>query len=159
MGSAGPAPAGHNDRPLERRQGRLRQLLLTAATACAIAIGLVLTSPIASADEEPGIDAARLEIARQHIDGRLSTIERKLDGHRSRLIPVAPIILHADRDAPQASGNIPIPHPLRSNDLRLDLERRALEQRRHVIDHAQQRVGGDNPSSGGLLERLRSDQK
>lgn len=115
-----------------------------------------MAGPAASAVEEPDIETAPLESERQRIEGRLDTIKRKLDDRGSRLIPVAPV-LPMNRAADPATG-VPTSDPQRSNDRRLDLERRELEQRRQAIDRDLNRMRGDaNPSSGGLLERLRGD--
>lgn len=128
----------------------------------------MMARPATSAAAEPGsrepaqaphIGAAPLEIERQQINGRLKTIERRLKDHASRLILVEPI-LPGDRAAARTAGGLPPPDPLRSNDRRLTLERRGLDQRRDAIDRGLGRAGGDsNPSSGALLERLRGDQK
>ncbi len=105
------------------------------------------------------IEAAPLEIERQQIGGRLNTIDRKQEDRGSRLVPVAPILTD-DRTGPRPLTGVRPLDPLGSNNLRLDLERRGLEQRQQRIDRDLDRMGSDgSPSSGDLLDRLRRDQK
>lgn len=118
---------------------------------------MMLPPPAPGATEAPAVETAPLEIEREHIDGRLDTIERKQEDHGSRLVPVAPIQTN-NRNGPRPPTGVRALDPLRSNDLRLDLERRGLEQRRQGIDRDLDRAGGNlGASSGNLLDRLRND--
>ncbi len=113
--------------------------------------------PASGAAEAPPVEAAPLEIERQQIDGRLNTIERKQEDRGSRLVPVAPVLTD-DRTGSRSQTGVRAIDPLRSDDRRLDLERRGLEQRRQGIDRDLDRMGSDgSPSSGDLLDRLRRD--
>lgn len=117
----------------------------------------MMAMPATGADDGADIGAAPLEIERQQTQGRLNTIDRRLTDTGSRLIPVSPLDL-GGRSGADVSGGVPPPDPLRSNNRRLDLERRGLEQRQQTINQALGRIGGDsNPSSGGLLKSLRGD--
>lgn len=114
---------------------------------------LPMPSTLVGADEGQVGQSAPLEIERQQIDGRLSTIERRLDDHRGTLIPVAP----TGRNALQTPGGATAPGSVRGNDPRLDLERRGLEQRQRAVERDLGRMSDGNPSSTGLLRRLRGD--
>lgn len=105
------------------------------------------TQAPAALAEDDATGRAPLEIQRQQIDGRLGTIERKQEDLGRA--PVAGSRLDPYEPAPR-------PAETRGARNRLELERRTLEGRREGINRDIERPGGDaNPSSSGLLNRLR----
>lgn len=146
---------GHNDRRPQGRQARGRKTVRGAVGqagrrkgALSAAIAIVLLTGTGGVAAEP--ERAPLEIQRQQNDSRLDAIERK--GERqppgAELGPRPP----APYDhAPPPAGPPP-------DQPRQDLERRAREDRQRTIGRDLDRLGGQtNPSSSGLLDRLRRD--
>lgn len=117
------------------------------------ASALLVAYLASAAAAQPAQEATPLEIERQQIGGRLEVIERKQeerDPPPARVLPPAPGL--------RPYEPFPLAAPLDAESRRLDLERRGLEQRRQGIDRDLRRMGGDsNPSSSGLLDRLRRD--
>ncbi len=144
MGCAFAAPRADNDRRPRQRQACLRSGF--AALLAGLLLGLRAQAATA---EDDAAGRLPLEIQRQQIDGRLGTIERKQEdlgrapAAGSRLDPYEPATRPAET---------------RGARHRLDLERRTLEGRRDGIDRTlERRERNANPSTRGLLERLRRD--
>ncbi len=143
-------PVGHNDRRPQGRQARHRRGTpcgrWTLAGALAGAIAALLHTGAGSIAAES--EQAPLEIERQRNESRIETLDRK----REQKPPDATV-----RTPPPAPYD-PAPPPAGPSPdaRRQDLERRALEGRQRTINRDLDRLGGrTNPSSSGLLDRLR----